>query len=147
LTSVLRSLRVGEIREEPIMSKTLAAAAFAILCVAVIPGQAAPQAAPAADPAAPPSAATAASPVADAQVAPGKWDVERVRCSDLLDASDDDRESAAMFYYGYLAAKADIHVIDVSKISDNLGKVMEQCSATPGVTVPQAFRDALAPRQ
>ena len=121
------------------MRKTLAAAALAILCVAVISRQPAPLAAPAADP--------AASPAADAQVAPGKWDVERVRCSDLLGASDDDRESAAMFYYGYLAAKANIQVIDVGKISDNLGKVMEQCSATPGATVPQAFRQALAPRQ
>ena len=129
------------------MSNKLAAAAFAILCVAVIPWQPPALAAPAADPAAPPSAATAASPAADAQVAPGKWDVERVRCSDLLNASDDDRESAAMFYYGYLAAKADIHVIDVGKISDNLGKVMEQCTATPSATVPQAFREALAPRQ
>ena len=128
------------------MSRKLAAAAVAILCVAAIPRQPAPQAAPAAHAAAPPAAEAPASPAADAQVAPGKWDVERVRCSDLLGASDDDRASAAMFYFGYLAAKANIQIIDVNKISDNLGKVMEQCSATPGATVPQAFREALAPR-
>ena len=40
----------------------------------------------------------------EAQIAPGRWDVERVRCSDLLGAADEDREAAAMFYYGYLAA-------------------------------------------
>ena len=34
----------------------------------------------------------------EAQLAPGRWDVERVRCSDLLAADDDDRAAAAMFY-------------------------------------------------
>jgi hypothetical protein len=80
-------------------------------------------------------------------VAPHHWDVDRVRCSDLLHASDDDRASAAMFYYGYLAAKAGIHVIDVSRITDNIAKVMRQCEATPSLTVPQAFREALRPRR
>jgi hypothetical protein len=82
-----------------------------------------------------------------AQIAPGLWQVERVRCSDLLCAADDDRAAAAMFYYGYLAAKAGIHVIDVGKIDENVGKVMKQCEATPNITVPQAFRDALRPRR
>ena len=102
--------------------------------------------------AAPPPAATPAPPVpppapSEAQIAPGRWDVERVRCSDLLGASDDDRAAAAMFYYGYLAAKAGIHVIDVGKIDENVGKVMKQCAATPNLTVPQAFRQALRPRR
>lgn len=83
----------------------------------------------------------------DAKVAATKWNVDRVRCSDLLAASDDDRASAAMFYFGYLAAKENIHVIDVSTIGDKIHKVMKQCSATPGVTVPQAFREALRPQQ
>jgi len=63
------------------------------------------------------SAADAAS---EAQIAPGRWDVDRVRCSDLLGAADEDREVAAMFYYGYLAAKAGIHVIDVNQIEGNV---------------------------
>jgi len=50
-----------------------------------------------------------------------------------------------MFYYGYLAAKAGIHVIDVGKIDQNVGKVMKQCAATPNIRVPQAFREALSP--
>jgi hypothetical protein len=79
----------------------------------------------------------------DAQVAPKKWDVERVRCADLLHASDDDRASAVMFYYGYLAAKANIRVIDVNKIEGNIDKVMKQCEASPTMTVPTAFRSAL----
>jgi HdeA/HdeB family len=85
-------------------------------------------------------------PPSEAQLAPGIWEVEHVRCSDLLGAADDDRAAAAMFYYGYLAAKAGIHVINVNKIDDNVGKVMRQCAATPGITVPQAFREALRPR-
>jgi hypothetical protein len=80
-----------------------------------------------------------------ARVGPGRWNVERVRCSDLLEASDEDRASAAMFYYGYLAAKAGIHIIDVGRIDGNIAKVMRQCAATPDLTVPQAFREALRP--
>lgn len=91
----------------------------------------------------PPAAAPAAS---DAQIAPGKWNVERARCSDLLGASDDDRAAAAMFYYGYLAAKAGIHVIDVSQVDGNVSKVMSECAASPNLTVLQAFRQALRPR-
>jgi hypothetical protein len=43
-----------------------------------------------------------------------------VQCSDLLGAADEDREAAAMFYYGYLAAKAGIRLIDVSEIDGNV---------------------------
>jgi len=81
-----------------------------------------------------------------AEIAPGRWNVERVRCSDLLGASDEDRAAAAMFYYGYLAAKAGTHIIDVSQIDGNVSKVMGQCAASPGLTVPQAFRQALRSR-
>jgi hypothetical protein len=94
---------------------------------------------------APPAAAEAPPPSA-AQIAPGQWDVELVRCSDLLEASDADRASAAMFYYGYLAAKTGIRVIDVSRIDGNIAKLMQQCEAAPQLTVPQAFRQALRPQ-
>jgi hypothetical protein len=91
-----------------------------------------------------PAAAAAAGP-SEARIAPGIWNVELVRCSDLLEASDADRASAAMFYYGYLAAKAGIHVIDVSRIDGDIARVMQQCEAAPSLTVPQAFRQALRP--
>lgn len=103
------------------------------------PTTAPPQAVP--SPTAPAPAAPPAP--SEAQIAPGRWDVDRVRCSDLLRASDDDRAAAAMFYYGYLAAKAGIHVVDVSQIDGNVHKVMDQCVAAPNMTVPQAFRQAL----
>src|SRR6266700_4045028 len=101
--------------------------------------------------AAPPSATPPAVPTpppspSEAQIAPGRWDVDRVRCSDLLGAADDDRAAAAMFYYGYLAAKAGIRVIDVNQIDGNVRKVMDRCAAAPNITVPQAFRQALGRR-
>src|SRR6266513_1927421 len=97
----------------------------------------------------PPEAAPPPAPrfTSEAQIAPGRWDVERVRCSDLLGAADEDREAAAMFYYGYLAAKAGMHVIDVSQIDGNVRKVMDRCAAAPNITVPQAFRQALGGRR
>ena len=104
-----------------------------------------PTAAPPA-PATPPAEAAPGA-TSEAQVAPGRWDVERVRCSDLLGAADDDRAAAGMFYYGYLAAKAGIRVIDISQIEGNLKKVMERCQAAPNITVPQAFRQALGRRR
>jgi hypothetical protein len=75
------------------------------------------------------------------------WNVNRVRCSQLLGADDDDRAAATMFYYGYLAAKAGISVIDVSKIDANIHRVMEQCERAPNMTVPQAYRAAFGRRQ
>src|SRR5438552_2748806 len=61
-------------------------------------------------------------------------------------ADDDDRAAAVMFYYGYLAAKAGIRVIDVNQIDGNVRKVMDRCAASPNITVPQAFRQALGRR-
>ncbi len=120
--------------------------ALLALCLACCAQQPPPPAAAAAPPVPAPAPAAAVAPApSDAQVAPRRWDVDRARCSDLLAASDDDRASAMMFYYGYLAAKAGIHVIDVGHISDNLAKVTQRCEATPNLTVPQAFRLALRP--
>jgi hypothetical protein len=113
----------------------------------------APQQQVATPPTAPAPALEAAPPpptprvTSEAQIAPGRWEVERVRCADLLGASEDDRAAAAMFYYGYLAAQAGIQVIDVSRIEGNVHKVMDQCVATPNITVPQAFRQALGRRR
>jgi hypothetical protein len=70
-----------------------------------------------------------------------------VRCSDLLGAADDDREVAAMFYYGYVAAETGIRVIDVNQIDGNVRRAMDQCAAAPNITVPQAFRQALSRRE
>jgi hypothetical protein len=129
------------------MMKKDLVAVLASCCLAACAQPPAP--APPAPTAPPPEAASPPAPrvTSEAQIAPGRWDVERVRCSDLLGASDDDRESAAMFYYGYLAAKAGIHVIDVNQIEGNVHKVMDQCAAAPNMTVPQAFRHALDRRR
>ena len=124
-------------------------AALGGLLVAACTQQSSPPAPTASVPPPPPAQTAAAVPApatSAAQVAPGRWDVERVRCSDVLGASDDDRAASMMFYYGYLAAKANLHVIDVTKIEGNVHKVMDQCAATPAMTVPHAFRTALLSR-
>ena len=126
------------------MKKELVAVILAFALAACAQPPAPPQ--QAAAPVAPPPEAAPPRETSEAQVAPGRWDVERVRCSDLLGAADDDRAAAAMFYYGYLAAKAGIHVIDVSQIDGNVKKVMDRCAAAPNITVPQAFRQALGRR-
>ena len=126
------------------MKKELVAVILAFAPAACAQPPAPPQ--QAAAPVAPPPEVAPPRETSEAQVAPGRWDVERVRCSDLLGAADDDRAAAAMFYYGYLAAKAGIHVIDVSQIDGNVKKVMDRCAAAPDITVPQAFRQALGRR-
>ena len=47
-----------------------------------------------------------------------------------------------MFYYGYLAARSGIHVIDVSRIEENIGRVMGQCVQSPNLTVVAAYSRA-----
>jgi hypothetical protein len=124
-------------------------AALGSLLVAACNQPSSPPAPTASVPPPPPAQTAAATPAratSAAQVAPGRWDVERVRCSDVLGASDDDRAASMMFYYGYLAAKANLHVIDVTKIEGNVRKVMDQCAATPAMTMPHAFRTALLSR-
>ena len=128
------------------MKIELVAVLSACCLVCARPSAAQQQSAPPPAPAAPPLESAAPRVTSDAQVAPKRWDVERARCSDLLGAEDDDRAAAAMFYYGYLAAKAGIHIIDVSQIDGNIKKVMDRCAAAPNETVPQAFRQALRRR-
>jgi HdeA/HdeB family protein len=71
------------------------------------------------------------------------WDVTQIRCEQLLGADDDDRAAASMFYYGYIAARSGLTVIDTSTIQSNLHLVMEQCGKAPTMTVPDAFAQAL----
>ncbi len=124
------------------MTSKLTVAALAAFCVAVFAIQLVATAEAASPQLGVQTAAAPASP-SDAQTEPGKWDVARVHCSDLLNAAEDDRASAAMFYYGYLTAKYGIRIIDVSKISGNIQKVMQQCEKTPTMRVTQAFHVAL----
>ena len=126
--------------------------AVAVLLVCGVAACAQPAAPPPQQAGAPPATPPEATPpppprvTSEAQIAPGRWVVDQVRCSDLLGAADEDREAAAMFYYGYSVAKAGIRVIDVNQIDGNVRKVMDRCAAAPNITVPQAFRQALGRR-
>ena len=98
--------------------KQYAVAILLTCCLGACAQPYAPPSQEAAMPPAPPQEAPPPPPprvTSEAQIAPGRWVVDQVRCSDLLGAADEDREAAAMFYYGYLAAKAGIRVIDVNQ--------------------------------
>lgn len=62
------------------------------------------------------------------------------RCGQMLRLSADDRASAVMFYYGYLAASVGLTTLDVSKIEDNVRRVMDRCEKTPDITVADSFK-------
>jgi hypothetical protein len=94
-----------------------------------------------------PPAPQAAAPPPVAQAPPQRWEIARVRCDQLLAASEEDRASAAMFYYGYLAARAGLRFIEGSQIEGNVHRVVEQCEATPDITVVQAFARAIPPER
>jgi hypothetical protein len=84
----------------------------------------------------PPVASTSSDPIAPA----GHWDVAQARCRAILSESDDDRAAIGMFYYGYLAAKLDLNVIDTSRIEGDLRRVFETCRDHPDITIVAAFR-------
>jgi HdeA/HdeB family protein len=119
--------------------------ALIALCAACVP-----QAPPIPPQAAAPPPTTAAPPPPTVAIVPpnsgSRWDVTRVQCGQLLGADDEDRAAAIMFYYGYLAASSGIRIIDVSKIDQNVARVMDQCVRAPWMTVPQAYRVAFGRR-
>ena len=123
------------------MRKSALLAAFVLLTCAACAPQTLPQTAAA--PAPPPPSVPPAAPAPPPPPGSGPmWDVTRVTCGQLLNASDDDRDAAIMFYYGYLAAASHIRFIDVSMIDTNVRRVMDQCMADPDLTIPQAYRVA-----
>jgi hypothetical protein len=75
----------------------------------------------------PPAASTSSDPIAPA----GHWNVAQAGCRAILSESDDDRAAIGMFYYGYLAAKLDLNVIDTSQIEGDLRRVLEACPSIP----------------
>ena len=84
-----------------------------------------------------PSAASAPSdPIAPA----GHWNVAQAGGRAILSESDDDRAAIGMFYYGYLAAKLNLNVIDTSRIEGDLRRVFEMCRDHPDITIVAAFR-------
>jgi hypothetical protein len=115
-------------------------AAVLLTCAACAP-QTQPQTTAAPAPTPPPAPPAAAAPPPPPGSGP-MWDVTRVTCGQLLNAADDDRDAAIMFYYGYLAAASHIRIIDVSMIDTNVRRVMDQCEANPALTIPQAYRIA-----
>ena len=84
----------------------------------------------------PPAASTSSDPIAPA----GHWNVAQAGCRAILSESDDDRAVIGMFYYGYLAAKLNLNIIDTSRIEGDLRHVFETCRDHPEMTIVAAFR-------
>ncbi len=82
-----------------------------------------------------PTAAVPSDPIAPG----GHWDVAEGPCRALLDETDDDRAAIGMFYYGYLAAKLNLNVIDTSRIEGDLRHVFETCRDHRAMTIVAAF--------
>jgi len=82
------------------------------------------------------------------QARPGRmWNIERETCAQLLAVSDDDRMAVAMFYYGHVAARAGIRVIDGAQVEARIARAMAQCEANPALPIVQAFQRALVARR
>ena len=75
------------------------------------------------------------------------WNVERETCAELLAASDEDRTAVATFYYGHVAARANIRVIDAAQVEARVRRAMDECAASPASPIAQAFHRALVPRR
>jgi hypothetical protein len=87
------------------------------------------------------SNAATTPPAASDPIAPaGHWNVAEAGCRAILSESDDDRAVIGMFYYGYLAAKLNLNVIDTSRIEGDLHHVFETCRDHPDMTIVAAFR-------
>ncbi len=96
-------------------------------------------------PSAPPSA-QAAAPAEPAR--PSRlWNVERETCAELLAAPHEDRAAVAMYYYGYVTARAGIRVIDGAQIETRVRRALAACEASPTSPIAQAFQRALVPRR
>ena len=86
------------------------------------------------------TAAPAASAPSDPIAPAGHWNVAQARCRAILAESDDDRAAIGMFYYGYLAARLNLNLIDTSRIEGDLRHVFETCRDHPDITIVAAFR-------
>lgn len=101
----------------------------------------------------PPVAPPAQSAAAIQQPQPGAerpgrlWNIEREQCAQLVGLPDDDRSHAAMFYYGYLAARAGIRIVDTAQLEGRIANAMEECAAHPASPIAQSFRSALVPQR
>jgi hypothetical protein len=84
----------------------------------------------------PPAASASSDPIAPT----GRWDVAQAGCRAILRESDDDRAIIGMFYYGYLAAKLNLNVINTSRIEGDLRHVFDTCRNHPDMTIVAAFK-------
>lgn len=81
----------------------------------------------------------------DASMAPPgqSWQVRRLTCAAWLAEPEPEQHSAAMFYYGWLAARTGTQTIDTEKTRVDLQAVHDRCAHEPRLTVANAFEQKL----
>ena len=95
-----------------------------------------------------PAPAPAAQAAAPEPARPSRlWNVDREICAELLAAPHEDRAAAAMFYYGYVSARAGVRVIDGNQIEARVRSAVAACEANPTAPIAQTFQRALVARR
>ncbi|MEE4384690.1 MAG: HdeA/HdeB family chaperone [Pseudomonadales bacterium] len=80
---------------------------------------------------------------AAATEAPERADVTATTCAELAEGTELDRAFSLLFYYGYLAGREGITVIDPDAVPGHLEAVRDFCNANPDSSVIDAFVSAL----
>ena len=71
-------------------------------------------------------------------------DVTLTTCAEVAEIPEMDRAFSLIFYYGYLAGRSGISVIDPELVPRHLELVRDYCNANPDATVIQSFTQALS---
>jgi hypothetical protein len=74
---------------------------------------------------------------------PEVTDITETTCAELAAGSELDRAFALLFYYGFLAGREGITMIDSAAVSGHLAAVRDYCNASPESTVIAAYVAAL----
>jgi hypothetical protein len=80
---------------------------------------------------------------AQESMAPVAGDITGTTCAELAMGTELDRAFALIFYYGFLAGREGVTVIDASAVSGHLEAVRDYCNTSPESTVISAFVAAL----
>jgi hypothetical protein len=95
--------------------------------------------APPPPPPAPPPAQAAVPPPAPQQPANRFVPIRAVNCARLIQLSNEDRATAAMFYMGYQASRVGATAINVGQIPSMVHLALEYCTAYPDRRATEAF--------
>ncbi len=68
-----------------------------------------------------------------------QFDITKLTCKDLRDASPLDRSAVVMFYWGYAAAKANATTFKTGVLKNATAALMKECDANESETILSAM--------